>query len=108
MPTEQSLHSVLEEKKGNFVKFLKSIHLPDGKHRLLDDYIRELDNANLELFTYYVNERVVKFHRENCIRNLELYTEEKLKELKLKKEDFDQSDFDRMVKYLELFIFLLN
>lgn len=108
MPTEQTLHSVLGEKKSNFVKFLKSIHIPDGKHRLLDNYISELENANLELFTYYVNERIAKFHRENCIHNLEIYAEEKLKEMKLNKEDFNKEDFDKLVKYLELFIYLLN
>ena len=104
----ESLHTVLNEKKTNFVKFLKSIHMSEGKHRLLDEYISELENANIELFSYYINEKIAKFHRENCVKNLELYTEEKLKEMKLNKNDFSKDDFDKMIKYLELFIYLLN
>lgn len=104
----ESLHTVLNEKKGNFVKFLKSIHLPDQKHRLLDEYISQLENTNTEVFSYYINERIVKFHKENCVNNLKLYAEEKLKEMKLSKEDLDERDFNKMVDYLELFIFLLS
>ncbi len=102
------LLKVVEEKKNNFAKFLESIHLPQSKHRLLDDYIKEIRNSSPELFSYYIQTKIVDFHKQNCTQNLEKYTIAKLNELGIQRQELDDQEFDKFVKYLELFIFILN
>lgn len=102
------LITVITEKKNNFAKFLEGIHLPDSKHRLLDDYINQIRSSTPELFSYYVKEKIINFHRENCTANLEKYVLAKLSEIGIKKEELQQEEFNKFVKYLELFMYILE
>ena len=103
-----NLTTIIEEKKTNFAKFLESIHLPESKHRLLDDYIKQIKSSTPELFAYYVKEKIVNFHKENCTANLEKYVLAKLSEFGIKKEELQDEEFQRFVKYLELFMYILE
>lgn len=102
------LITVIEEKKGNFTKFLENIHLPEGKRSLLDDYIKQVKTSTPELFSYYVKEKIINFHKEHCTANLEKYVLAKLNELGIKKEELYDEEFNKFVKYLELFMYILE
>lgn len=102
------LITIVGEKKQNFAKFLEGIHLPESKHRLLDDYIKQIKSSTPELFSYYIKEKIVNFHKENCTANLEKYVLAKLDEVGIKKEELQDEEFQRFVKYLELFMYILE
>lgn len=102
------LITIIEEKKNNFARFLDGIHLPDSKHHLLDDYIKQIRSSTPELFSYYVKEKIINYHRENCTANLEKYVLAKLNEVGIKKEELQPDEFERFVKYLELFMYILE
>jgi len=102
------LITIIGEKKSNFTRFLENIHLPESKRRLLDDYIKQVRSSTPEIFSYYVKEKIVNFHKENCTANLEKYVLAKLGELGIKKEDLYEEEFNRFVKYLELFVYILE
>lgn len=103
-----TLLNLISEKQTNFVKFLESIHLPSSKHRLLDDYIKQIKSSPPEIFSYYIQEKIVNYHRENCTANLEKYVLAKLNEVGIKREELHEEEFNKFVKYLELFIYILN
>jgi len=103
-----TLLSIIEEKQQNFAKFLEGIHLPSSKHKLLDSYISQIRSSSPEIFSYYVKEKIINYHRENCTANLEKYVLAKLNEVGIKKEELQPDEFERFVKYLELFMYILE
>lgn len=103
-----NLTKIIEEKKNNFSKFLESIYLPENKHRLLDNYVKQIRDSTPELFAYYVKEKIINFHRENCTANLEKYVVSKLSELGIKRDEIHDEEFNKFVKYLELFMYILE
>ncbi len=99
----ESIRNIIEEKKNNFAKFLENIHLPEQKYKLLDNYIRQVRGSTPELFSYYVKENVIKHSR-----NIERYVINKLSDIGISKDEILVEEFDKFVKYLELFIYILS
>lgn len=93
-----TIGQVLEQKKANFIKFLKTTNL--SKHIEFKNYINTLQTLNIDQFIYFIRQELFKYRGRESI-----FVDSKISEYGLiLNEHFKLEEYEKFVRYIELFI----